>query len=36
MVILTDDKEEEKFRPTRANIVSAMKWLVHDAQPNDS
>ncbi|CAG8800660.1 14223_t:CDS:2, partial [Racocetra fulgida] len=23
-------------RPTKANILNAMKWLVHDAQPNDS
>ncbi|KAI8088655.1 caspase domain-containing protein [Halteromyces radiatus] len=36
MVILTDDQEEARFKPTRANILSAMQWLVHDAQPNDS
>ncbi|KAI9283399.1 caspase domain-containing protein, partial [Sporodiniella umbellata] len=36
MVILTDDQEEAKFSPTKANILSAMNWLVHDAEPNDS
>ncbi|KAI8390155.1 caspase domain-containing protein, partial [Blakeslea trispora] len=36
MVILTDDQEEEKFKPTRANIISAMQWLVHDAEADDS
>ncbi|KAF7727017.1 Ca(2+)-dependent cysteine protease [Apophysomyces ossiformis] len=36
MVILTDDQTDPKFIPTRVNILSAMQWLVHDAQPNDS
>lgn len=36
MVILTDDQDEEKFMPTRENILSAMQWLVHDAEPDDS
>ncbi|KAK4521988.1 uncharacterized protein ATC70_004527 [Mucor velutinosus] len=36
MVILTDDREEEKFRPTRNNIIAAMQWLVKDAEPDDS
>lgn len=36
MVILTDDQEEEKFLPTRANIINGMQWLVDDAQENDS
>ncbi|KAI8077364.1 caspase domain-containing protein [Gilbertella persicaria] len=36
MVILTDDQDEEKFKPTKANIISAMQWLVHDAEPDDS
>jgi hypothetical protein len=36
MVILTDDREEDKFKPTRANIIAGMQWLVHDAQPDDS
>jgi hypothetical protein len=35
-VILTDDQEEARFRPTKANIYSAMQWLVHDAQAHDS
>ncbi|CCX04421.1 Similar to Metacaspase-1; acc. no. O74477 [Pyronema omphalodes CBS 100304] len=25
-----------QLQPTRKNILSAMKWLVDDAQPNDS
>lgn len=36
MVILTDDQEEARFIPTRANIIAAMKWLVSDAQEDDS
>ncbi|CAO3585917.1 unnamed protein product [Absidia cylindrospora] len=36
MVILTDDQEEARFRPTKANIYSAMQWLVSDAQHDDS
>ncbi|KAL2818874.1 caspase domain-containing protein [Aspergillus granulosus] len=36
MVILTDDQENPKSVPTKANILRAMQWLVHDAQPNDS
>ncbi|KAK4515944.1 PlsC domain-containing protein [Mucor velutinosus] len=37
MVILTDDQDRDtKFYPTKANILSAMEWLVSDSQPNDS
>jgi metacaspase-1 len=36
MVILTDDQQNPLSRPTRANIISAMHWLVAGAQPNDS
>jgi hypothetical protein len=36
MVILTDDQENPKSVPTKANILRAMQWLVYDAQPNDS
>ncbi|KAL9468546.1 hypothetical protein ACSS6W_010240 [Trichoderma asperelloides] len=36
MVILTDDQNEPRKRPTKANIQDAMGWLVRDAQPNDS
>ncbi|KAI9371296.1 caspase domain-containing protein [Aspergillus egyptiacus] len=36
MVILTDDQQNPKSIPTKANILRAMQWLVHDAQPNDS
>jgi hypothetical protein len=36
MVILTDDQENPKSVPTKANILRAMHWLVYDAQPNDS
>ncbi|CAG8451558.1 13963_t:CDS:2 [Cetraspora pellucida] len=36
MLILTDDTKDPAKRPTRANILKAMKWLVQDAQPNDS
>ncbi|KAG1471756.1 hypothetical protein G6F56_001940 [Rhizopus delemar] len=36
MVILTDDQSEEKFQPTKQNILSAMQWLVNGARENDS
>jgi metacaspase-1 len=35
-VILTDDQQDPGSRPTRANIIRGMKWLVKDAQPGDS
>lgn len=36
MVILTDDQKNPKSLPTKSNIIRAMQWLVHEAQPNDS
>ncbi|KAH9469020.1 hypothetical protein Pst134EA_009542 [Puccinia striiformis f. sp. tritici] len=37
MVILLDTPGANPRQiPTRANIISAMQWLVHNAQPNDS
>ncbi|CAG8536466.1 15918_t:CDS:2 [Acaulospora colombiana] len=36
MLILTDNQSDPKKIPNRANIIAAMKWLVHDARPNDS
>jgi hypothetical protein len=36
MVVLTDDQADQKFIPTKENIKSGMKWLVHDAKANDS
>ncbi|EWC46923.1 hypothetical protein DRE_03935 [Drechslerella stenobrocha 248] len=36
MVILTDDQTNPLSVPKRDNILRAMKWLVQDAQPNDS
>ncbi|KAF3907481.1 Metacaspase-1A [Arthrobotrys entomopaga] len=36
MVILTDDQSNPLSIPKRDNILRAMKWLVQDAQPNDS
>jgi len=36
MVILTDDQQNPRSQPTKANILTAMQWLVRDAQPNDS
>ncbi|KAJ3342497.1 hypothetical protein HDU93_002256 [Gonapodya sp. JEL0774] len=34
--MLTDDLEDEKYRPTYANMISAFKWLIEGAQPGDS
>ena len=36
IVTLTDDTKNPRQRPTRENIIAAMRWLVKDAQPNDS
>ncbi|SAM07204.1 hypothetical protein [Absidia glauca] len=36
MVVLTDDQSDPRFIPTKQNIISGMKWLVANAQPNDS
>ncbi|ORX61218.1 Metacaspase Yca1 [Piromyces finnis] len=35
-VILTDDNQDPKKKPTYDNIVNAMKWLVKDAKSGDS
>ncbi|PPQ79840.1 hypothetical protein CVT26_012568 [Gymnopilus dilepis] len=36
VVVLTDDVEGSDRLPTRDNILRHMRWLVQDAQPNDS
>ncbi|KAI0037129.1 caspase domain-containing protein [Vararia minispora EC-137] len=36
IMVLTDDSPEERNQPTQKNIVSALQWLTHDAQPHDS
>ena len=36
MVILTDDQRNPMSIPTKANILRAMRWLVNDAQAEDS
>ncbi|KAJ6531831.1 peptidase C14, caspase domain-containing protein [Mycena capillaripes] len=36
IVMLTDDAQNPRQRPTRDNIISAMQWLVQGASPNDS
>ncbi|KAG9120315.1 Ca(2+)-dependent cysteine protease [Ceratobasidium sp. 392] len=36
IVQLTDDTSNPRQKPTKANIIAAMQWLVKDAQPNDS
>ncbi|KAL4762443.1 caspase family protein [Aspergillus foveolatus] len=36
MVILTDDQQNPKSLPTKANILRAMQWLVNGAVANDS
>ncbi|KAI1317391.1 Ca(2+)-dependent cysteine protease [Mortierella claussenii] len=35
-IALTDDQQDPTRIPTHANILAAMKWLIHDARPNDS
>ncbi|KAF8757694.1 Peptidase C14 [Rhizoctonia solani] len=36
IVKLTDDTTETHSLPTKENIISAMRWLVEDAKPDDS
>ncbi|KIO15564.1 hypothetical protein M407DRAFT_34841 [Tulasnella calospora MUT 4182] len=36
IVVLTDDAQNPAQRPTRANIIRAMEWLVRGAAANDS
>lgn len=36
MVILTDDQAESRNQPTKRCILTAMHWLVKDAEANDS
>ncbi|PCH42528.1 peptidase C14 [Wolfiporia cocos MD-104 SS10] len=36
IVMLTDDQANPRSTPTRANLIDAVRWLVRDAQPNDS
>jgi len=36
MVVLTDDQQENRKRPTRRNMIAAMQWLVQGAVSGDS
>ncbi|KAH3902308.1 related to Metacaspase-1 [Saccharomycodes ludwigii] len=36
IVVLTDDQSNLSKVPTRENMIRAMRWLVSNAQPNDS
>jgi len=36
MVVLTDDKTDNRQRPTKRNMLAAMKWLVQGAVTGDS
>ncbi|KAJ3574191.1 hypothetical protein NP233_g1948 [Leucocoprinus birnbaumii] len=36
IVMLTDDAQNPRQKPTRDNILQAMQWLVRGAAPNDS
>ncbi|KAH9999169.1 caspase domain-containing protein [Russula compacta] len=36
IVVLTDDQQDPRSKPTRDNMLMAMQWLVMDARPNDS
>ncbi|KAG2134190.1 caspase domain-containing protein [Suillus bovinus] len=35
IMVLTDEPYNMKYMPTRRNILSALRWLVEDAQPGD-
>lgn len=36
IVMLTDNAQNQRQLPTRANMIQAMNWLVSGAQPNDA
>lgn len=36
MVLLRDDARNPRDIPTKKNMIAAMRWLVKDAQPDDS
>ncbi|KXN84709.1 Metacaspase-1 [Leucoagaricus sp. SymC.cos] len=36
IVMLTDDAQNPRMKPTKDNIIQAMQWLVKGAAPNDS
>jgi len=36
MVVLTDDQQENRHRPTKRNMIAAMQWLVQGAVSGDS
>ncbi|KAK0240995.1 caspase domain-containing protein, partial [Armillaria nabsnona] len=36
IAMLTDDSPDPRQRPTRKNMIDAMKWLVNDAQSGDT
>jgi len=35
MVVLTDDQRDPNFRPTKQNILNAMRWLCEGSHPGD-
>lgn len=35
MLTLTDDQQDPRMKPTKANIIAGMKWLAMDARPGD-
>jgi len=36
MMLLTDDAQDPRSMPTKANILAAMQWLVDGAQKDDA
>ncbi|KAJ1523079.1 Ca(2+)-dependent cysteine protease, partial [Nowakowskiella sp. JEL0078] len=36
MLTLTDDQQPWQFKPTRANIIAGINWLVQGVRPGDS
>lgn len=36
IVMLTDDSQDERTMPTRANMIRGMQWLVGGAQRDDA
>ena len=36
VLTLTDDQNDPMYKPTKQNMINGLRWLVQDAQPNDS
>ena len=36
VLILSDDQQDPQYKPTKQNMINALRWLVQDARQHDS